>query len=96
MDDCTCGEGVRWCARADALFDVPGLHVLDVARDEDGRLVLTVETEQQIAGCPGCGVIAGGRGRRGHRVADAPCFAVSTVVVWRKRCGAVASRRARW
>jgi predicted deacylase len=55
VDGCTCGPGVRWCARADALFDVPGLHVLDVARDEDGRLVLTVETEQQIAGCPGCG-----------------------------------------
>jgi transposase len=76
---------VRWCARADALFDVPGLHVLDVARDEDGRLVLAVESDQTMAGCPGCGVIAGGHGRRRHRVADAPCFAASTVVVWRKR-----------
>ena len=83
MDDCTCGEGVRWCARADALFDVAGMHVLGAAHD-GARLVLTVESDQTVAGCPGCGVIAGGRGRRGHRVADAPCFAVSTVVVWRK------------
>ena len=60
------------------------MHVLGVARD-GARLVLTVETEQQIAGCPGCGVIAAGHGRRRHRVADAPCFAVSTIVVWRKR-----------
>jgi hypothetical protein len=67
------------------MFDVSGLHVLEVARDEGGRLVLTVESDQTVAGCPGCGVIAGGHGRRGHRVADAPCFAVSTIVVWRKR-----------
>jgi transposase len=66
------------------MFDVAGMHVLGVTRD-GARLVLTVETEQQIAGCPGCGVIAVGHGRRRHRVADAPCFAVSTIVVWRKR-----------
>jgi hypothetical protein len=30
-------------------------------------------------------VIAAGHGRRRHRVAYAPCFAVSTIVVWRKR-----------
>jgi len=60
------------------------MHVLGVVHD-GARLVLTVETEQQIAGCPGCGVIAGGHGRRRHRVADAPCFAVSAIVVWRKR-----------
>jgi aryl-alcohol dehydrogenase-like predicted oxidoreductase len=22
-----CGPGVRWCTRADAIFDVPGMHV---------------------------------------------------------------------
>ena len=25
-----CGSGARWCARADAIFDVVGMHVLDV------------------------------------------------------------------
>jgi hypothetical protein len=29
-----CGSGARWCARADAMFDVPVLHVLDVGVDE--------------------------------------------------------------
>ena len=85
MDDCTCGVGVRWCARADALFDVPGMHVLDVAVDGRGRLVLTVETDRTVAGCPSCGVVAVGHGRRVHRVHDAPCFAASTVLMWRKR-----------
>ena len=85
MAHCTCGSGVRWCARADALFDVDGMHVLEVARDEHNRLLLTVETEQDRAGCPSCGVIATGHGRRAHRVHDAPCFGACTVLVWRKR-----------
>jgi len=84
MDHCRCGPGVRWCARADALFDVTGMHVLTVVREPD-RLVLTVETDDDLAGCPTCGVVAVGHGRRVHRVHDAPCFAVPSVVVWRKR-----------
>src|SRR4051794_38497019 len=58
MSHLTCGSGMRWCARADAIFDVPGMHVLDVAVDERGRLVLTVESDQLKAGCPACGVLA--------------------------------------
>jgi len=55
-----CGSGVRWCARADAMFDVPGMHVLDVEVDDQQRLALTVESDQLEHGCPGCG---GARGR---------------------------------
>jgi transposase len=84
VSDCRCGAGARWCARADALFQIADMHVLDVARDGE-RLVLTVETEQTIAGCPTCGVVAVGHGRREHRVGDAPCFATPTMVRWRKR-----------
>jgi len=84
MDHCRCGPGVRWCARADALFDVAGMHVLDVIREPE-RLVLTVETDRDVAGCPTCGVVAIGHGRRRHRVHDAPCFSVPVVVVWAKR-----------
>ena len=87
---CTCGSSVRWCVRADALFNVPDMHVLDVARDEHGRLVLTVESDGGVTGCPSCGVVAVGYGRRQHRVHDAPCFATPTVLLWRKRiwrCG---------
>ncbi|MBA3800102.1 MAG: transposase family protein [Geodermatophilaceae bacterium] len=75
---------MRWCARADALFGVAGMHVLDGVREPD-RLVLTVESDRDIAGCPTCGVLAVGHGRREHRVHDAPCLTVATVVVWRKR-----------
>jgi hypothetical protein len=50
-----CGSGARWCARADAMFDVPGMHVLDVEVDDHQRLVLTVESDQLEQGCPGCG-----------------------------------------
>ncbi len=84
MDHCRCGPGVRWCARADALFDVAGMHVLHVVREPE-RLVLTVESEADVGGCPTCGVVAVGHGRREHRVHDAPCCTVPTVVVWRKR-----------
>jgi hypothetical protein len=33
------------CARADAIFDVPAMHVLDVNEDEHGWLMLTVESD---------------------------------------------------
>jgi hypothetical protein len=42
---CMCGPGTRWCARADAIFDVPGKHVTEVQVDDQQRLVLTVESE---------------------------------------------------
>jgi transposase len=65
------------------------MHVLEVAEEPLGaghrRLVLTVETDADAAGCPACGVLAVGHGRREHRAADAPCFGVSTSVIWRKR-----------
>ena len=84
MEHCTCGSSLRWCPRADALFDVAGMHVLAVV-GEGGRLVLKVETDQILAGCPTCGVVAVGHGRRQHRVHDAPCFGVVTVLEWAKR-----------
>ncbi len=52
-----CGSGARWCARADAIFDVPDMHVLDVEIDEQRRLVLTIESGQLEAACPACGVL---------------------------------------
>ncbi len=98
MDDCTCVSSDPWCQRADALFDVAGMHVLTVERDRSDRLLLTVETDSDIGGCPECGVVAVGHGRRVHQVADAPCFGVSTVLRWRKRvfrCAEPACERAR-
>jgi transposase len=50
-----CGPGARWCARADAIFDVPDMHVLDVGDDPDGQLILTAESDEVQTGCPSCG-----------------------------------------
>jgi hypothetical protein len=61
VDHCRCGPGARWCARADALFDVERMHVVDVRRGHR-RLVTTVETDAEVAGCSGCGVLAVGHG----------------------------------
>jgi transposase len=75
-------RGARWCARADAIFDVPDMHVVDVEIDHQQRLVLTVESGQLEAGCPACGVLAVGHGRRVRILHDAPCFGRVTVLRW--------------
>ena len=77
-----CGSGARWCARADAIFDVAGMHVLDVEIDDQQRLVLTVESGQTEAACRACGVMAVGHGRRLRVLHDAPCFARVTLLRW--------------
>jgi transposase len=77
-----CGSGARWCARADAIFDVVGMHVLDVEVDDLQRLVLTVESAQLAAACPGCGVMAIGHGRRVRVLHDAPSFGRVTLIRW--------------
>lgn len=94
MDDDRCAVGVGWCARADAMFDAEGLHVIDVHRGDDG-LEITVETDPEPVGCPVCGVVVVGHGRRVVRAADAPCFGLSVRVLCASGCGAAPSRRAR-
>jgi transposase len=66
------------------LFNVDGMHVLEVVHDAAG-LVVTVETDQDVGACPACGVVAVGHGRRVHSVADAPCFGVPVRLRWLKR-----------
>jgi transposase len=77
-----CGSGARWCARADAIFDVPDMHVLEVEIDDQQRLVLTIESGQMEAACPACGALAVGHGRRVRVLHDAPCFARVTLLRW--------------
>lgn len=84
MDDCRCGAPARWCSRADAMFNADGMHVLDVRRGHR-KLVITVETDADVSGCPECGVLAIGHGRRRVSAADAPCFGVPVLIVWLKR-----------
>jgi transposase len=82
MPHSMCGSGARWCARADAIFDVPDMHVLDAQIDDQQRLVLTIESGQLEAACPRCGVLAVGHGRRVRMLHDAPCFGRPTLLRW--------------
>jgi transposase len=66
------------------MFNSGGLHVLDVQRGHR-KLVITVETDADTTGCPACGVVPIGHGRRRVEAADAPCFGVPVLIVWLKR-----------
>jgi transposase len=85
-----CVEPGGYCGRVDTLFNLPGVHVLDVAWHEGrGRLPaglgLIVETGSAGTGCPACGVIAEARGRRSRRLHDIPAFRAPVELVWRQR-----------
>ena len=90
-----CGSGASWCARTDELFGVEGVHVLDVTTRDDGSLLLDVETNEDLAGCAECGVLAVGHGRRVVRLHDTPCFGRSVLVGWHKRIWRCAEQRCR-
>jgi hypothetical protein len=70
--------------RTDLLFDVLGLHILTVSREPE-RFVLTAESDADVCGCPSCGVVALGHGRRRRVVADAPVFGITVRLVWLAR-----------
>jgi transposase len=85
-----CAEPSGYCARVDTLFNMPGVHVLDVAwAHRRGKLPpglrLIVESEPTQTGCPGCGVVAVGHGRRVRRLHDIPAFGAPVELVWRQR-----------
>lgn len=84
MSHFTSCSGGRWCERADTLLGVPGVHVTSVTEAATG-LILHVETEQTISGCPACGVVAVGHGRRRIRLHDIPCFGRPVRLAWAKR-----------
>lgn len=76
------------CSRCDVLLGLDGVHVEHVDR-RDGLLVVTVSTPASPSGCPSCGVIAIGRGRRRRLLHDVP-GTTRVRIVWRQRvwrCG---------
>ena len=71
------------CSRCDLLLGLVDVHVEHVQRWDD-MMIVTVSTPPQPTGCPACGVIAVGRGRRLRVLHDVP--GVTRVrVLWRQR-----------
>ena len=87
MDDPTlcCSAADTYCDRCDLIVGVDGLRVTGVERDDRGRLVVTVESEPTVMGCPSCGVVARGHGRDEVELVDAPAFGAPVRIRWRKR-----------
>ncbi|WP_436595257.1 ISL3 family transposase [Rothia koreensis] len=76
------------CSRCDLLLGLDGVHVEHVDR-RAGVLVVTVSSPPSPTGCPSCGVVAVGRGRRRRVLHDVPA-ATRVRIVWRQRvwrCG---------
>ena len=71
------------CSRCDLLLGIDGVHVEHVDRRDD-VLVVTVSSPATPAGCPSCGVIATGRGRRRRVLHDVP-GATRVRIWWRQR-----------
>jgi transposase len=63
---------------------LPGFVVL-AAAEYGGELELLVESDEAVAGCPECGVVATCHGRRDHLVRDIPAAGRPVLLVWRKR-----------
>ena len=61
-----------------------GVRVLAVD-EHDGELELAVQTSTDMVGCPGCGAVAAGHGRRAVRVRDLPVGGRPTTLIWIKR-----------
>ncbi|MCO4252586.1 ISL3 family transposase [Pseudarthrobacter sp. MDT3-9] len=60
------------------------MHITSVTEADTG-LIVHVETDQTINGCPVCGVVAVGHGRRQIRLHDIPCFGRPVRRAWAKR-----------
>ena len=52
---CCCYMSLDRCVRCDLLVGLEGFHLMSVARTPDA-VVLGVESCNQLAGCPGCGL----------------------------------------
>ena len=71
------------CSRCDLLLGLDDVHVEHVERGPTS-LTVTVSTSWALMGCPACGVVAVGRGRRLRRLHDVP-GEVPVTVRWRQR-----------
>lgn len=79
----SCSDG-RWCTRADALLRFEGIHVYAVTAPPQAWFCSS-RPVNDLAGCPDCGVVAVGHGRRQVRLHDIPCFGRPVRLLWAKR-----------
>ena len=75
-------DRTRW---PELLVGLDQIRVLDVARDNDNRVHVAVETTDSTALCTGCGNAATVKDRPLVRLADLPVFGSASILVWRKR-----------
>lgn len=73
-------DAIRMC---ELLVGLPEVRILGVT--EGPSLLVEIETTAVLAGCPVCGSIAIGKGRRVVELVDLPAFGRSTRLRWRKR-----------
>ena len=71
------------CSRCDLLLGLDGIEVEQVQR-ACPLMTVTVSTPPLPVGCPGCGVVAAGRGRRRRLLHDVPGIG-RVRVLWRQR-----------
>ncbi|WP_244667063.1 ISL3 family transposase [Myceligenerans indicum] len=70
------------CRRCDLLLGLAGVHVEHVERGP--TLTITISSATRLMGCPACGVVAEGRGRRVRILHDVPGV-VPVTLHWRQR-----------
>jgi transposase len=75
-------DRTRW---PELLVGFEAVRVLEVARSGDGRLHVAVETTDDHAGCPDCGVRAEVKDRDRVELVDLPAFGSAVRMVWVKR-----------
>ena len=66
------------------VLGLDGFRLLAATEDE-GELLMLVETDADVVGCSGCGTRARSKGRRRTKVRDLPVGGRPTVLVWSKR-----------
>ena len=72
---------------------------LRAATEDDGELLMLVETTAAVVGCSGCGTRARSKGRRRTKVRDLPVGGRPTVLVWSMgvwRCAEAACEVGSW
>jgi transposase len=72
----------RW---PELLLGLERVRVLEVARDGDGRLHVTIETTDELIACGECGLRAALKDRDVVGFADLPAFGAAVRLVWSKR-----------